>query len=424
MSDLPVNADDARVPARGPISLYVHVPFCASKCPYCDFHSSPGLHDAKAAEDVVHYVARRLGKDATLGEAFCEAVSAFLEEFIEWRILDGLESVYFGGGTPTVLGRLLARTVARLRADIPVSPDVEMTVETNPDTTDAELVGALVEAGVNRFSLGVQSFDDAVLKTLGRGYDSVAASRAVDILAATGERVSLDLMCGVPGQTTESWRDTLERAVSAGAGHLSVYPLSIERGTALAEEVVSGRMAAPDPDQAAEMMSVADDLLRAAGLRRYEVANYARPGEESRHNLGYWTGVSYLGVGPSAASMLPVSLARQTPLYPYVAAWPEDWRVRFTWNAELGSFLGSLWDKPPDQIEALSAEESAREDVMLGLRMVAGVRESQVDAAGLTVVLERLEADGLVERKRSRWRTTRLGWLLGNEVFGSVLEGE
>jgi putative oxygen-independent coproporphyrinogen III oxidase len=395
-------------PAPEPVSLYVHVPFCVSKCAYCDFYSQAGGEEMWAP-----FV------DAALFEA---------GHWSHYDLLDDVPTLYIGGGTPTLLGEDLVRLVRGLLETAAVRPDAEITVETNPETTDAALVAALIEAGVNRFSLGVQSFDDEVLRTLGRCHDAERARAAARVLRDSGVAFSIDLICGVPGQTSSSWETTLEEAVSCGARHLSVYPLSIEDGTPLQAAIAEGRVPAPDPDEAADMMLAAEVALTAAGIPRYEVANYAQPGHEARHNLVYWTGGSYLGIGPHAASMLTAGQYRRL-------ADGEGWelpseeaaaaiRARFTREASLADYVR----RPlavPGPIEFLDADEAAREDAMLGLRVVWGISSEQASAAGAVEVLAELSGQGLVRVTRAEdgsahWSTTEQGWLLGNRVFGAV----
>jgi len=386
-----------------PVALYVHVPFCLSKCGYCDFTSAVS--------------------DTRWHAPYVDAVLFAAAHWDSYDLLGDVPTLYFGGGTPTILGDELVRLVERLAETISLRPDAEITVETNPDTTDPTLVASLMAAGVNRFSLGVQSLDDAVLRTLGRRHSAQTALAAAQVLAESGMPFSVDLICGVPGQSEESWRATLVGAIATGAGHLSVYPLSIEAGTPLATAVEAGTMSEPDSDTAAAMMIIAEDALREAGFVRYEVANYARPGQESRHNTTYWTGGAYLGLGPAAASMLPVSKYA-------VVADAEGWgvadrdaaRVRFSATCDTTDFIRRPLAAPAE-VEFLSAEETAREDVMLGMRLSAGVPAEQVTKAGLDDVLAGLLADGLVERVTdgpARWSVTRRGWLLGNTVFGRI----
>ncbi len=380
-----------------PVSVYVHVPFCLSKCAYCDFFSEPAA-DGAVMDRYVAGVLREVEARADL--------------------LRDVPTLYLGGGTPTALGERLVGLVAGIRERPMLREDAEVTVETNPETTDGGLVEELVAAGVSRFSLGVQSLDDAVLATLGRRHDAARAVAACSTLVRAGTPFSIDLICGVPGQTIDSWRETLDQAASTGAGHVSVYPLSLEEGTPLASAVAAGRAEAPDPDLAADMMLLACDSMARRGMDRYEVASYAGPGQESRHNLVYWTGGAYLGVGPGAASMLPAASCGAAGLEPP----PDAARCRFCAVRDREAF------GPRDQVEWLTAAEAAREDVMLGMRLVRGVPADRVESAGLSDALSELEGRGLVEtwsdgRGVECWRTTDRGWLLGNEVFGRIWEG-
>jgi len=394
-------------PAPLPVALYIHVPFCRSKCAYCDFASAVS--------------------DTRWHAPYVDAVLFSAAHWASYDLLDDVPTLYFGGGTPTILGDELVRLVRGLRDIVTLRADAEITVETNPDTTDAALIEELVQVGVNRFSLGIQSLDDAVLRVLGRRHTAAQALEAARVLAGSGQPFSVDLMCGVPGQSDDSWRETVCAALGTGAGHVSVYPLSIEDGTPLCEQVTAGTLPEPDSDAAAAMMLTAEELLQEAGLGRYEVANYSRPGEESRHNSSYWTGGAYLGLGPSAASMLPASTFT---LVADAEGWRganADGRTRFTATSDTTEFIRRPLAAPSD-IEQLTSEEAAREDVMLGMRLTRGVLADQVASAGLDDVLATLARDGLVELAQlgdgtSRWRVTERGWLLGNEVFGRIWQG-
>lgn len=388
--------DGPRLPAH----LYVHVPFCASKCDYCDFESVAG-----ASDELVSAVFAGVRNQAS-----------------QWVAsgLDGvIETVYVGGGTPSLFAEQVARTLARIMRTFVVHAGAEITVEGNPDSLGGETVRVLSDAGATRVSVGVQSFDDGVLRVLGRRHDAHRAEVACEAVVEAGLALSVDLMCGIPGQTLTSWMETLRRAVETGAGHVSVYPLSIEDGTPMQVGVSAGLLEEPDPDVAAEMMVLAEEFLGYHGIARYEVANYARRGAESRHNSAYWTGRPYLGIGPAAHGMLDVATARAVGL----VAGDVDAdvaRVRYANAAGLDEWLTLRGDS----IETLTAEEAAREDAMLGMRLVRGVSAEHVTAAGLDGALASLVADGLAERvgegSAARWRTTRRGWLLGNEVFSRI----
>ncbi len=416
-----------------PPHVYIHIPFCRSKCSYCDFASV-----AEADEQLVAATAE-----------------AILNDIRRWgaSALPGMvETVYLGGGTPTHVADSAVRVLRQVARHFRVREGAEITVEANPESLSASVAEELRGAGATRLSLGVQSFDDRVLRLLGRPHDAAEATRAADIAARSGMDLSIDLMCGVPGQTMSSWQDTLDRALRTGATHVSVYPLSLEEGTPLAVAVDSGLVDASDPDVAADMMVLAEDVLTAAGLARYEVANYARPGFESRHNTAYWTGRQYLGIGPAAHGMLDAITASAVGLLgptdavtaevrvPDVGAPPDPAppdpaptgganatdarRVRYHESTDIEEWLFGAGE----EIEVLSAEEARREDVMLGMRLSAGVLASTVERAGVRGVLEGLARDGLVElvaaydslTAQARWRTTRKGWLLGNEVFGRI----
>lgn len=395
-------------------SLYVHVPFCVLKCAYCSFHSNP------------------VSGEPGVGEHFSWAVGESVAHWAELGVLDDVVSVYIGGGTPTTLGAPLVTLVESIASTCRLAPGAEITVETNPDTTEPALTERLVHAGVNRFSVGVQSFDDEVLRTLGRCHSARSAARAVHDLTSSGARVALDVMCGVPGQTSESWDRTLEHVLESGVGHVSVYPLTLEEGTPLAESVRAGTTGGLDDDLAAEMMERASAVLSAGGLERYEVASYARPGEESVHNRGYWTGRPYVGVGPASASMLPAdvfdsAISCEAWNDPGVAGVghtvgrvPEGTaRVRFVRAADTSGFLRRPVG-PPDEVEYLSGTQAAAEDAMLGLRLAEGIPQSLAESAGALGALGDLARRGLVEQVEDRWRVTRTGWLLGNEVFEAV----
>lgn len=424
---LAADPGDLHRPAPTAVSLYIHVPFCVSKCAYCDFYSMRPEDADLSFTRIDGLRVSRVAPDPR--DAFVDAVLSTLE-WAASPVLGDVATVYIGGGTPTVLGGRLVDLVDGVLARAGVRPGAEVTVETNPETTTPELTQALVESGVNRFSLGVQSLDDDVLRTLGRCHDAARALEACATLARSDAPFSIDLMCGVPGQSLSSFSETLERASQTGALHASIYALSVEPGTPMAARIEAGELCSPDPDEAAAMMELANRSMAYHAMDRYEVANWAYPGCESRHNLGYWTGRPYVGVGPGAHSMLPAAMARTLQpssvwtglLGPEV---PDEARVRFCVNDTLEDFALGGWDRMPSEMEVLTSDEAAREDVMLGMRLTLGVPVAQAGAAGVEAALERLEAAGLVERHAGsdgveRWRTTERGWLLGNEVFAEV----
>jgi oxygen-independent coproporphyrinogen-3 oxidase len=386
-------------PPSLPRHLYVHVPLCRSKCSYCDFFSLTPAELRVAPPALV---------DALVNQA-----RAWAERGLEIR---GLDTLYIGGGTPTMLGDALATLVSALAIWAEAEGGAEITVEANPESLEPELLELLAMAGVTRVSLGVQSFDDAELALLGRAHDAARAKAAAAWVTAAGLELSIDLMCGLPGQDGSTWRRTLERAIDTAADHVSVYPLSLEAGTPLAAAVAVGDVVEPAPDEVADMLVEASTALEAVGLSRYETANYARAGHESRHNSAYWTGAPYLGIGPGAHGMLSAAAARSAG----VIIGDEAARVRYAVACRMETGLAFM---PEVDIETLDAAQTAREDAMLGLRLTRGVDDALADRAGAVAVLVSLEADGLVSHASGRWATTERGWLLGNEVFSRVWAG-
>jgi putative oxygen-independent coproporphyrinogen III oxidase len=387
-----------------PEHVYVHVPLCVSKCAYCDFCSI--ATSERTADEVVAALTFQASALAPAGSGF------------------RAKTLYLGGGTPSVLGPRLPRLVTAMRTVFGVPLEgAEVTVEANPDSMVPALAVALAPAGVTRVSLGVQSFDDAVLRVLGRAHDGNGALRAAAAVTATGALdLSIDLMCGIPGQDMRSWEESLDLAVRAGASHVSVYPLTVEPGTPMDAEVVAGVLPEPDQDLAAEMMLFAEGMLAAEGLVRYEVANFAVPGHESRHNSAYWTGRPYLALGPSAHGMLA---ADDAPLVGVTvpSEHADAARMRYSYTADVGAWLDAPL-APPVETEWLTGAEALREDAMLGLRLTAGIDDSLAARADVVPALESLVRDGLLEHAGGRWRVTQRGWLLGNQVFGRVWTGE
>jgi putative oxygen-independent coproporphyrinogen III oxidase len=390
-----------------PGHIYLHVPFCRSKCAYCDFASVEA-------------------PSSRLTIAVFRALEAEVRQWGRASLPGVVETVYVGGGTPSLYADQVARLLRRVSMELPLRDGVEVTVEANPDSIDETGLSRIVGAGANRISVGVQTLDDAELQLLGRVHSAWQAREALRIARGLFSEVSADLICGIPGQTLDSWLTTVAEVAASGVTHVSVYPLVVEEGTRLERLVSDGRLREPDPDVQAEMMLAAEGILERAGLARYEVANYARPGSESQHNIGYWTGHQYAGIGPGAHSMYTAATARalgvlapdgEQAIEPgsrvrtWCASGPEAWLAGEGFSSEV-----------------LTSEEAAREDVMLGMRLARGVTTADVERNGLQGVFEALTSEGLVVRdgtgRSARWRTTTQGWLLGNEVFGRVWNGE
>jgi len=381
-----------------PFGLYLHLPFCLRKCSYCDFASA-------ALDEVGGPPAARRYLDALAVELDLRAAS---EEFFG----AAAETVYLGGGTPTILPpEWLADLLTRLRCRFPFPADAEITIEANPGTVDREKLSALLAAGINRISLGVQSFSDDVLRTLGRAHDAAEARNAIAAARAVGcDNLNLDLIYGVPQQTRDDWRSTLENALESRPEHISTYALSVEPGTPLAREIAAERLPAPDDDLTADMYSLAAELLPEAGHLHYEISNFALPGRECRHNRRYWANAEYLGLGASAHSH----------------------RGGFRWNnvSDLGVYVEGLEKGvlPVERAEALSARERVGEMLILGLRRAEGVSEEQVaEQCGLAPravfaeEIEQLCEQGLLIAEQGILRLPRDRWLISNEVLAQFV---
>lgn len=268
-------------------ALYLHIPFCRAKCLYCDFDSR--ALTGCALEEAIG--------------AYCEGLSAQVDAHGNAGELSEVETVYVGGGTPSLLGGRLVGLVDCVRA---YCEPVEFTCEANPESFTLDLAQALRAAGVTRISLGVQSLNASELKAIGRIHSAEQAMLAIAQAKAAGFSTSCDVMCGLPGQTLDTFAETLRSLVTLNPDHVSVYPLQLEEGTPLARMEEAGEMEVPDEDFQAQCMGLAAEVLEESGYERYEVASYAKPGHRCRHNIAYWTGKPYLGLGRSAASMLDV----------------------------------------------------------------------------------------------------------------------
>jgi len=373
------------------LALYIHVPFCIKRCAYCDFYSTKDT----GIETVRAYVA-----------ATVTAISAAEEMFSDAKV----PTIYFGGGTPAMLGLRILDVLDAVRGAFTVLPDAEITIEANPGSLDPEILEQWMNAGVTRISLGVQSFDKDTLRLLGRGHTVDDIMRAVSLLDDAGSTFSIDLMCGVPKTRDSQWRDQIEMAIACEPDHISIYPLTVEEGTAYAEKLEAGELILPESTEVADQMQQAKRMLQDAGYEHYEVANYAKPGKRSRHNVGYWKGRQYFGIGPSAASMLNHS---------------DGSRFRGVAHETLDAFLENPIRMNYEQwslVEHLDAKQVQREDLMLGMRMSDGVSIADVEMADLRDDFEKLVSHGLVTRneQQDRYVPTESGWLLGNEIFATI----
>jgi len=364
-----------------PLALYVHWPFCVSKCPYCDFNSH-----------VRPVVDQDEWQKALLADLAHEA-----------RLLPGrvLTSIFFGGGTPSLMdpGTVEAVIGAAGSHWLPAE-NIEITLEANPNSVEASRFADLAAAGVNRLSLGLQSFDDDALRFLGRAHSALEGWRALEIAQKNFRRVSFDLIYALPGDSEERWSAMLAQALSLGTSHLSLYQLTIEPGTRFASMVSRHDFEPLDADAAAALYELTDAMTSAAGMPGYEISNYARPGHQSRHNLTYWRYGDYAGVGPGAhGRRLGMRTVRHRK--------PEN-------------FLSAMGRNNHGIAEEalLSPVEMADEKLVMGLRLAEGV-----DAATLDVdwnLVERLEGSGHLTRDRTRIALTAKGRLLLDHILGQI----
>ena len=374
-------------PNHGPapnLALYVHWPFCVSKCPYCDFNSH-----------VRESIDQAAWRDALLRDLAWEA-GVFPGR--------GLASIFFGGGTPSLMEpATVAALIEAAERHWGLASDVEITLEANPSSVEAERFADLAAAGVNRVSLGLQSLDDKALRFLGRAHDCAEGLGALATAQSCFKRVSFDLIYALPGQSESAWAAELGRALGFGTGHLSLYQLTIEPGTRFAAMAGRGELTARDPDEAAGLYELTQALTAEAGLPAYEISNHARPGEESRHNLAYWRYRPYLGVGPGAHG-------RRGEFATQRHRKPENWLAALERN---GHGLA-------EEI-ALTPGEQASEALLMGLRLSEGVELEAVASRLDLDAVERLEGHGLLAREDGRLAVTPGGRLLLDAVLAEIV---
>ncbi len=404
-----------RSPLSGRLALYVHIPFCESKCPYCDFNTYAGIEP--------------------LMPAYVAALAREIEQWGAWLECPTLASVFFGGGTPSYLPPSdLQRLMDAIRGAFELPDSAEATLEANPGDCTSDRLLAMHDAGFNRVSIGVQSFDDGELVMLGRRHDAECAAQAVrDARSAGFDNVSIDLMFGLPDQPVSTWKRSVEQAVRLGTDHLSAYALTLEPGTPLEADVRLGRTREPDPDLAAEMYILAQAMLADAGLRQYEISNWAQQGRESVHNLAYWRSLPYLGVGPGAHSYLygtgaldafGVRFANVNPPGAYIE------RVN-AWTADSLLDAGAISTAAATgYCEPVDSRDAMVETMMMGLRLNTGVADGAFRerfGGGIADAFPGPTAEcielGLLEWAGGALRLTEGGRLLGNEAFSRFVAG-
>jgi putative oxygen-independent coproporphyrinogen III oxidase len=375
-----------------PFGVYVHWPFCQAKCPYCDFNSH-----VKRGVDQARYARALIRELTTMAHRMAGRT---------------VSSIFFGGGTPSLME---VTTVSSLLDAIgglwTVSDDVEITLEANPTSVEADRFRGYRAAGVNRVSLGVQAMDDKSLKALGRLHTAQEALTAVALARDTFERVSFDLIYARPHQTIEDWRRELADALAYSAGHMSLYQLTIEEGTPFAALHAAGRLETPSEDVGAAMYDVTQELCEAAGLHAYEVSNHARPGDESRHNLVYWQGDPYAAAGPGAHGRLLVDGK-------WISTRTHDDPMRWLTEVEKtgsGLAVDELVDNPDRAVEIL----------LMGLRLTSGVHQSQLPAPFEDVIdsqaVKDLVTEGLLISQADSLRVTDKGRPVLNAILREIL---
>lgn len=397
-----MTSDSSRLPATHPrplastpggdLALYIHWPFCVSKCPYCDFNS---------------HVRETVDQSAWRGALLKDL--AYEAEQLPGR---RLTSIFFGGGTPSLMPpETVAALIEAATGYWPVADDIEITLEANPSSVEAARFGDLAHAGVNRVSLGLQALDDVALAYFGRAHDVREGLAALDTAQAAFARVSFDLIYARPAQGRDDWEAELGRALSFGTEHLSLYQLTIEPGTQFAARLAKGDLATLDPDLAADLFEQTRAQTAAAGLPAYEISNHARPGAESRHNLTYWRYGNYAGIGPGAHG-------RRDGMATVRRKKPENWLARVEANGH-----------GIEQEEPLPPAARAQEALLMGLRIAEGVDLDRIAAvsgispAGLVneAAVDRLIEQHFLVRNGQNLRVTEAGMLLLDAILREIV---
>ena len=376
---------------KNPLGIYIHVPFCRSKCQYCDFYSVTS-------------------KDDRLLDAYQDAVCAHIKEAGPLAPDYVVDTIYFGGGTPSFFGADgMAAILTAIRKAFRVSPSAEITFEANPDSVSDRLLRRLRSEGFNRVSLGIQCDDDEILKKIGRPHNYAQAVSAVQRIRKFGfKNLSLDLMYGLPGQSLQAWERTLKNVLKLQPEHISCYGLKVEEGTPLYDYQEFCNL--PDDDAQADMYLSAIEILRQHGYRQYEISNFCRKGHVSRHNLKYWNGEPYLGFGPNASSDFGGS--------------------RFTAVRSLKGYIEGIRNggQVLQEVQQIAPRERAGEYLMMRLRTAAGIdpkvyeQQYLLPFAPLETCLSECKERGLATKTfDGRWHLTPKGFLLSNSIISDLL---
>ncbi len=374
------------------LGIYIHIPFCKSKCEYCDFYSLSGARDGKQVD------------------AYLQALADHMAEAGKLTPDHIVDTVYFGGGTPSFFGaEHLDKILDEVQRSFRLGPDPEITLEANPDSVTEASLKRLIRAGFNRISIGVQSDDDNILARLGRPHNFDMAKQAMEAARKAGfANISLDLMYGLPSQTLTGWEETLRNVAKLRPEHLSCYALKVEEHTPLWRYRDTVHL--PNDDVQADMYLAACEYLGKLGYEHYEISNFAKSGLVSRHNMKYWTGGEYLGFGPSAAS--------------------DFGGKRFTIMRDLKGYNEGIAKKLQvlSECESIPARERAGEYVMLRLRTNLGIKGADYEKRfllpfePLEALLRKFQSHGYAEEKDGSWRFTEAGWLLSNNLIVQLQE--
>jgi len=401
-----LNTNDLNVysPDSFPLSLYVHIPFCETKCPYCDFNTYSRIE--------------------SMMPSYLEALRVEIEIWGDMLRSPILGTVFFGGGTPSYVPvEGLSSILDSITSSFNISEGMEITLESNPGDLNESTLRNYLNLGVGRLSIGVQSFDDQMLKLLGRRHTSEQAVQAFELALKAGfTNVSIDLMYGLPEQTMEIWSETLDTVKQLDPHHISLYALTIEEGTPMENWIALGRMTDPDPDLAADMYLLAEERMDALGYCHYEISNWSKPEFQSKHNLTYWKNLPYLGVGPGAHSYISDCRFQNIKS-------PREYITRLgSENIENKVFSYEFPESVPvvEKVESVNNNLEMAETMMMGLRLSDGINSDNfVDRFGISPdnvygkIIDGFVSDGLLEAVSGCIRLTDKGRLFGNEVFSS-----
>ena len=369
------------------LSFYVHIPYCIKRCGYCDFNT---------------YTPSELQDGASLEIVSNDYIDAVLKE-LEAAPIDEVPTIFFGGGTPSLLpADDLGRVISRLKARNGLTTDCEITLEANPDSVTAEKLARYIEVGFNRISFGMQSAQPHVLAVLDRTHNPANVKTAVDMARAAGfASISVDLIYGTPGETLSDWEKTVTSALELDIDHISAYALIVETGTKLAAQIKRGDLTMPDDDLMADMYLLVDQMCEAKGLSWYELSNWSKPGHECRHNIAYWENKDWWGLGPGAHSHIDGK---------------RFWNVKHP-NAYKEKVFSQI--SPIHESETLTAEQMARESIMLGIRMRDGLQISLLEPHQLEL-LGTYRENGFIELRDDRVLLTPEGRLIADRIVREI----